>query len=239
MTREEKLERAGEYVLGLLDGADREAFEALLATDAEAAAMVRRFADRMQALDATASATEAGTTALWQRIEDRLATDPREGAPPARVVPFERRSRRRFAPLEWVSIAASVVIAAGLGYLAGVTLPADPRPTVIAVLLTPDDASPGAIIEAFADDSVHIVPLEDFVVPEGQVLQVWTLPDVETGPVSLGTLSRAQDVRLAGPELPMPQDGQLYEITLEPAPGSPTGRPTGPILVKGFAKPPA
>lgn len=32
--------------------------------------------------------------------------------------------------------------------------------------------------------------------------------------------------------------GQLYEITLEPSGGSPTGRPTGPIQVKGFAKSP-
>lgn len=85
---------------------------------------------------------------------------------------------------------------------------------------------------------MRLVPLEDFEVPEGRVLQVWTLPDAETGPVSLGTLEGAADVRLAGPNLPLPADGQLYEITLEPAPGSPTGRPTGPILVKGFAKPP-
>jgi len=26
---------------------------------------------------------------------------------------------------------------------------------------------------------------------------------------------------------------QLFEITLEPATGSPTGRPTGPVLFKG------
>ena len=67
---------------------------------------------------------------------------------------------------------------------------------------------------------------------------VWTLPDADTGPVSLGTLGMAADTRLAGPELPLPGAGQLYEITLEPAPRSPTGRPTGPILAKGFAKPP-
>ena len=40
----------------------------------------------------------------------------------------------------------------------------------------------------------------------------------------------------AGARLPEPKAGQLYEITLEPAPGSPTGRPTGPILVTGFAR---
>ena len=54
----------------------------------------------------------------------------------------------------------------------------------------------------------------------------------------LGTFSDPRTVNLTGPELPEPASGQLYEITLEPAPGSPTGRPTGPILVKGFVRPP-
>ena len=36
---EEKLERAGEYALGLMEGADRQAFEAEMAGDAELAAI--------------------------------------------------------------------------------------------------------------------------------------------------------------------------------------------------------
>jgi anti-sigma-K factor RskA len=71
-------------------------------------------------------------------------------------------------------------------------------------------------------------------------MQVWTLYDQEVGPVSLGTIGRdAAEVTLQGPRLPRPKPDQLYEITLEPSPGSPTGKPTGPILVKGFARQPA
>jgi anti-sigma-K factor RskA len=36
-------------------------------------------------------------------------------------------------------------------------------------------------------------------------------------------------------DLPSPATNQFFEITLEPAGGSPTGRPTGPILFKGNA----
>jgi anti-sigma-K factor RskA len=36
-----------------------------------------------------------------------------------------------------------------------------------------------------------------------------------------------------GENAPPPGPDQLFEITLEPAGGSPTGRPTGPILFKG------
>jgi anti-sigma-K factor RskA len=145
---------------------------------------------------------------------------------------------RRPVP-RWTAIAASVLVALGVGYFGGQALTPDvPRPTMVAVLINEGDQSPGAIIEAFGDDSVRIVPLVDFAVPDGSVLEVWTLPDPDTGPVSLGTLDAAADIRLRGPDLPLPADGQLYEITLEPAPRSPTGRPTGPILVKGFAKAP-
>ena len=230
MTREEKLERAGEYALGLLEGAELQAFEAELARDPELAAMTAGFAGKLQALDDTAVA-EAGPE-LWARVEQRLSETPQ--LPPAAANTNTPRGVPR-----WATLAASVVVALGLGYFGGQALtPPAPAPTMVAVLINEGDQSPGAIIEAFGDDSVRIVPLVDFAVPAGSVLQVWTLPDADTGPVSLGTLGAAAEILLRGPDLPLPADGQLYEITLEPAPGSPTGRPTGPILVKGFAKAP-
>lgn len=230
MTREEKLALAGDYVLGLLDDTERAAFEAMAKADPELSIMADTLAERMNALDDTAGSADYDK-ALWSRIEQRL--EPRRET----VVPLSPR-RRTTMSRQWLPLAASVLVALGVGYGAGiVTRPAD-QPTVIAIMLNQTDGSPAVIVEAFADDSVRLVPLESFAAPEGQVLQVWTLPDPATGPVSLGTLGEAHDTRLSGPNLPVPQDGQLYEITLEPAPGSPTGRPTGPILVKGFAKAP-
>jgi len=229
MTREQQLEQAGDYVLGLLDGPELTAFEAEMAADAALAALVSRLAARMGALDDTASGE--ADPALWARIDAKVA-----GLPPVGLAANE--NRRRFAVPRWATVAASIVIGIGAGYLAGISMPGDAKPTMIAVLIDQSTASPGAIIEAFGDNSVRVVPLEQFSVPSGSVLQVWTLPNPETGPVSLGTLTGPLDTRLLGPELPAPADGQLYEITLEPAPGSPTGRPTGPILVKGFAKAP-
>ena len=67
-------------------------------------------------------------------------------------------------------------------------------------------------------------------------MQVWTLYDKAVGPVSLGTLTESKVVRLGSSDLPRPSANQLYEITLEPAPGSPPGKPTGPILIKGYAQ---
>ncbi|UJW86750.1 anti-sigma factor [Devosia sp. SL43] len=224
-----QMEQVGLYVLGLLDGEDLVRFEATIASDREVADAVTRLQRHMLALDDTVG-KPAANPQLWAAIEAGLETQ--NGT----VVPLRTRPKRNLA---WLPLAASVVVALGVGYFAGsMSATTSPQPVMIAVLLNEADAAPGAIIEAFADNSVRLVPLEDFQVPQGQILQVWTLPDVATGPVSLGTFSDPATIRLAGANLPQPQNGQLYEITLEPAPGSPTGRPTGPILVKGFAKAP-
>ena len=233
MTREERLADASRYVLGDMDEAERAALESAMANDAELMTAVTRLTAQMQALDDTAGSLPV-PDGLWQRIEAQLESDSSVNTASA----AGSAQRRRTALPPWAALAASVVVAAGLGFAAGnLAMPA-PKPLVIAVLINEGAATPGAIVEAFADNSVRIVPLEAFDVPEGRILEVWTLPDADTGPVSLGRFSDPESIRLAGANLPAPKAGQLYEITLEPAPGSPTGRPTGPILVKGFARNP-
>ncbi|WP_055048629.1 anti-sigma factor [Devosia sp. A16] len=215
----------GDYVLGMLDGAELTAFEAELDRDPALAQQVAALRNRMQALDDTVTPARIPSD-LWKRIEARLEP---------RVVP-RSASWAQMRQQSWL-LAASIVIAAGIGFVAGQQFGRPTQPVVIAVLVS-DDAIPGAIVEAFANNSVHIVPLEVFEVPAGKVLEVWTKPNEEIGAVSLGRFARSQEIVLDGATLPLPQAGQLYEITLEDAPGSPTGKPTGPILAKGLARSP-
>ncbi|WP_204309402.1 anti-sigma factor domain-containing protein, partial [Enterobacter cloacae] len=72
----------------------------------------------------------------------------------------------------------------------------------------------------------------------GRALQLWTLWDQARGPVSLGVLPPGGSVRLPPERLGTIGSGQLFEITLEPEAGSPTGRPTGRILFIGRASAP-
>ncbi|MCX5580334.1 anti-sigma factor [Kaistia terrae] len=239
MSRDEQMAKAGRFVLGLMEGLEAQSFEAEMQADPALAAMVGKLAKTMQALDDTAEPA-AIPKRMWDKIETRIAALPQEAPVAAgNVVAFDRaggKPRRTVSPWRFAAMAATAVLALGLGYLAGARLAAPPEPVAFAVLLNESDAMPGAIVQAYADDSVMLRPLRGFDVPDGKILQVWTLPDRETGPVSLGTLSRQAATRLQGPDLPLPHEGQLYEITLEPSPGSPTGRPTGPILVKGYAR---
>jgi anti-sigma-K factor RskA len=112
-----------------------------------------------------------------------------------------------------------------------------PKPQVIAILVD-DKGAPRVLVEDFGNASARVTPLSDFSVPADRSMQVWTLPSKEIGPTSLGLLDGWRTATLDGHGLPAPHEEQLYEITLEQPGGSPTGRPTGPILVKGFAKVP-
>lgn len=222
---------AGEYVLGVLSEAEQDAVEARLATNGALRAAVKEARERFLELDLTATPAPV-PAAVWEGIEQGLSAPQVQ---PTNVVPLRTKPARAgfWSGVATASLAASLLAAVAVGsQWQRLTAP---QPTVIVVLLDAQ-SKPGAIIEAFADDSVRVVPLENFNVPAGRVIQLWTLPDAKTGPVSIGLLPQLKDLKLTGPSLPKPKADQLYEFTLEPAGGSPTGKPTGPILVKGFAK---
>jgi anti-sigma-K factor RskA len=220
---------ADEFVLGLLDPADHAAVEARIETDPALRAAVAASRDRFLALDMTARPADLAPD-LWQRIEAGLGA---QDAPVRAVAPANDNAAPRWRLAALTGMAASLLLAVGLGW----TLLTAPEPKVIAVLLDASGA-PLALVEDYGNTSARITPLVDFDVPAGRTMQVWTLPSQEMGPVSLGLLASSRSTVLDGPDLPAPREEQLYEITIEPAGGSPTGRPTGPILVKGFAKAP-
>lgn len=229
----------GEYVLGLMSADERAAFETRMAADPAISKLVATERERFLELDDTAHGTPP-SEALWQRIEGGIASEP------SNVVDFEPRSdaRRTAPPVTtvvtrrgfWQGFAAASVLgilASGLSYM--LTTPQQPR--LIVVLLN-DQAQPVSIVETLAGQRIRVVPLSAIDVPANRTLQVWTLPDAATGPVSMGLLEQVRATLLEGPALPAPKLDQLYEITVEPAGGSPTGRPTGPIVGKGYARMP-
>lgn len=229
MTREDTV-LAGEYVLGLLEDAELESFERRFAREKPLQDEVAYWRARFTDLDATAEA-QAPSPDLWHRIEGSIAA-PRAADTAAGPVWSEWLwdSLGFWRGASFAGAAASLFLAVAVGLLAG---RATPQPIIVAVLQT-DEAIPGAIVEAFGDGSIVVVPLRDIEVPPGKALEVWTLYDKQRGPVSLGLIGRAERARFQTAGLPARQD-QLYEITLEPATGSPIGRPTGPILMKGLA----
>jgi anti-sigma-K factor RskA len=218
---------ADEYVLGLLEPAEAAEIEAEMERDAELKAAIAASRERFLPLDTGVEPAVVDET-LWQRIEAALPGQ--QAAPPTLSANDNKPNGWRITALS--ALAATLLLAIGLGWsLMRVT-----EPVVIAVLIN-DAGEAQAVVEDFGNENATVRLLRDFDVPADKTIQVWTLPSRDMGPVSLGLIDRARSVRLHGPTLPAPRSDQLYEITLEQRGGSPTGRPTGPILAKGFARP--
>ncbi|WP_127109991.1 anti-sigma factor [Pararhodobacter zhoushanensis] len=228
-------ERIDELVVGLADEAETEALEALCARDPAVAARVERARLRYGALDDTADTLEIPAT-LWTRIAGALDA-PVETAARVRenVVDLStvRRQATRWRATALSGVAAALLLAVMLGWV----LMATPQPSVIAVLLDAGGA-PVALVEGSVDNTTRVTLLERAQVPDDRVMQVWTKPDDDGPPVSLGLLAEGNSRTLSLPGFPPPHANQLYEITYEPLGGSPTNLPTGPIHGVGQAQAP-
>jgi anti-sigma-K factor RskA len=89
------------------------------------------------------------------------------------------------------------------------------------------------VVQTSGANTLRLVPLGTTAVPEQRSLQFWTKADDWNAPVSLGLVRPGQPLEVKIDRLPPLVPNQLFEITLEPYNGSPTGRPTGPILYIG------
>ena len=228
---------AAEYVLGLLDGAEAAEAERRLAGDSDFADAVAAWRLRLADLDMTATRQPAGE-ALWSRIAAGLAVSPTAGAS-ARVLTVPRRAEPGFFAQLWDSLAfwrglsaAAALAAAALVVVIGLAPPREDHPAFVAVM-TSDAGRPAAVLHAYADGRVTLIPLEVAPIPQGRALQVWTKPTATAAPVAIGLMNQVRTIRLDLRNLSPAQLQQHFAVSLEPAGGSPTGQPTGPVLMQG------
>lgn len=236
-----------EVALGLADAADVARLDQLAAADPAIAARLEQARLRLIALDDTADPMPLPAD-FWSRIEARLDAEDAAASPPnapqtaPRTAPQSsnvvdlatiRATATRWRLTALAGIAATLALAVMLAFVAL----SRPEPAVIAVLLN-DAGEAIALVEGLADNTTRITLLERQSVATDQVMQVWTKPTEDGPPVSLGLLESGTSSTLSIDGLPTPRPQQLYEITFEPAGGSPTQLPTGPILGKGLAKEP-
>lgn len=224
---------AGQYVLGTQDAAQRRAIEDRLAHDPELRAAVDAWEQRLQPLTRLAPPQEP-SLGLWPRITASLwpAAEPQRAAAVAQRRWWNWDSLPLWRGLAGSGFAAAAVLA-GVLVLGDAAAPAPARYFV--VLAAPQSQAPGWLVQAQAADRLRLVPLGTDAVPAEKSLQFWTKADGWSAPVSLGLVKPGEAIEVPVGKLPPLQPNQLFELTLEPAGGSPIGKPTGPIQFIGRA----
>lgn len=225
-------ELAGEYVLGTLDATQRRALQARLADEPALQAAVQAWEERMLPLaDLVEPVTPSAQ--LWWRIERSLDT---QTPPVPRQTPAPWWRNWHSLSL-WRGLAAGGFATAAVLASVLVTREMAPPPTTrfMVVLVAPDDKAPGWVVQAGSSSRIELIPLGSVEVPADKALQFWTKADGWSGPVSLGLVTPGHRLEVPADKLPAVQPNQLFELTLEPRTGSPTGKPTGPIRFIGRA----
>lgn len=221
---------AGEYVLGTLGADARRDVERRLPHEPVLMAAVADWEARLEPLTGAVEPLPL-PDALWQRVAASLSAA-ETNTPPAQGGWW--RNLALWRGLTLTGFATAAILAAVLVRQHG--LP-QPGPQYLVVLVAPQDKAPGWVIQADARKALSLVPLGVAALPDGKALQFWTKADGWSAPLSLGLVRPGQRVDIAPGQLPPVQPNQLFELTLEPPGGSPTGKPTGPIQFIGRAVP--
>ncbi|MFJ9991781.1 anti-sigma factor domain-containing protein [Pseudomonas putida] len=213
---------AGEYVLGTLSAEQRAAVLARLDREPALRAAVDRWEARLLELT-TLAEPQQPSTRLWRRIDRSISEQARQVRP-------TNRWWSRLGLWQGVSVAGlAATVLLSLALLT--TRPATPH--YLVVLVAPTDQVPGWVVQASDAQTIALIPLGRDQVPEGMTLQFWTKGEQWQAPVSLGLVKPGEQYRVPLRDLPPLEPNQLFELTLEKAGGSPTGRPTGPVKFIG------
>jgi len=209
----------GEYLLGTLRGAARRRFERALREEPRVALRLdqlqRTFTPRYSKM---IEAQPSGN--VWKRLERELGL--------ARYrAPWHRRAGfwRGWA----VAATAALALAVGLQVLR----PTPDAPSLPIATLGGKAAQVTAMLSRDGR-TLELRAARPVVAGPAQSYELWLLPRGGGAPISLAVLG-SLDARFA---LPPAQVGQLsagakLAVSVEPAGGSPTGAPTGPVILVG------
>jgi anti-sigma-K factor RskA len=218
---------AAELALGLVDGDEKRAAEARVARDPAFAAAH----DRWQAW-AAAMFPDAGETPsanVWAAIEAKL---PSAGS---NVMPFTRPSQRFWQPLALAATVAAVVL--------GVVAFRNPAQVLVRVPVAQAPSAPmvavltgkkGVVTVSFDARSGRLTSAPSGLDLDGHSPELWVIP-ADGKPRALGVMDakRPNWIKAPGSAAEAMAAGVTLAVSVEPIGGSPTGQPTGPVILTG------
>jgi anti-sigma-K factor RskA len=216
---------AAEYALGVLEGAELAEARRRRLADPDFAQQVEAWEAELARL-AMAAAPVAPPPAVWPRIEARL--DGEGGADSIVAL----RLRRSVAIWRGATAAAAGVAACLLVALAW------PRPVpatapVLTARLSATGKGPAVFVALYDPErrAIVLTPADVAAAP-GRSPELWLIP-AGGKPIALGVADFAGSVQLASTHSAAGLSAGALAVSIEPAGGSPTGQPTGPVIATG------
>lgn len=221
---------AGEYVLGTLDSGERAEVAARRLREPALNAAIQDWERRLSALTSLSPPVTPPARTL-EKIQARIDGVDVPPAGSATILDLRRRVKLwRSAAVATAALAASLALVIGVRELA----PKPPGKNLIAVLQK-DANSPAFVINVDVDNRVMTVRPVSAKHEDGKSFELWIIHDSLGKPKSLGIVD--DPVKSEKPQLtafkPDVIEASTYAITLEPAGGSPSGDPTGPVVFSG------
>lgn len=217
---------ASEYVLGTLRGRARARFQSLLKYDAGLRQLVAEWEQKLTPLAAAAGEIEPNAR-VWRKIAARISGSTKAGW---------------WASLAlWRSLAvAGTALTLALGVFIG-SRPAPEPPMAMVAVMSDERAQPAMVVSwpppnARRDAYIRVKIIQDHpTMAANTAWELWLLPGGKAAPVSLGLvgLEENQILKLSPEHAGMMDKAGGMALSVEPAGGSPTGAPTGPMIFKG------
>jgi len=167
---------------------------------------------------------------MFERIERGL-----DSADDKIVQLAERRARRwRAVAIVSGAVAACLAFWVAITPIGPVVPPMAPQQSYVALVTPEGGGGPALVVEVDfpdAESRVGTVTVRSLEVaaPEGRDLELWRVP-AGGAPQSLGLL---EDYRLFARTNVAVEPGDTLAVSVEPPGGSPSGAPTGPVILSG------
>jgi anti-sigma-K factor RskA len=211
----------GEYLIGTLRGAARRRFERALEREPAAAARLQHW----QAIAPRYSAmVEIQPPArVWQRLERSLDLGR------YRTPWYERLGLWR----TWAA-AATAALVLTIGVQLAQRGPDAPEVVAIAELAGKDQPPSVTAHRSRDGRTLVLTATRPVVAGPGQSYELWVIPAEGGAPISVAVLG-SLEARFTVPPSHAPhlRSGATLAVSVEPAGGSPTGAPTGPVILAG------
>ena len=224
--------RYAEYALGVLDAAARAAVEQEMGIDPQAARAVAIWQQHLAPLAGDVVGVEPAPY-VWARIESELGL----GRPAPRPTATRNGWWDSLQLWRWIGIGASVAAAAAIVLVLTRPVPAPVAVSSHYMVASIEQDNGVAGWTATMDLQSHrmlVIPATPASLASGRDAELWLIPPGGK-PISLGVIARDRPtaVNLRPDLLRQLGTRALLAVSVEPAGGSPTGQPTGPVVAKG------